>query len=289
MINFYRVLVGMAFLCAMLPLFAQIPLASKPPIRVVGESSGPNHSCFVTPFHTVRCYGENQLGQLGLGYVGRQPPDGHALPPPLTEIVALNTGIADHHCAINRHGKAWCWGWIGSNMGGGAGIDDWINPTPLPVKWDYLSAIAVNSNSNLAITHHSKLVSWGVSLLPRQYAINFNPSTEGLESLPPMQDIAMGENFACALSVDGVVYCWGYNHHGELGYPPDEAYSALTFSPKTMLHDFRKAPRAITMPKARALQINNHEACALLQNPTKQTFKPSSAATQDRFCWWTRQ
>jgi len=37
--------------------------------------------------------------------------------------------------------------------------------------------------------------------------------------LPSVRELAVGLGHACALTMDGEVYCWGSNRSGQLGIP----------------------------------------------------------------------
>jgi hypothetical protein len=92
------------------------------PYRALAVITGEVHSCALLDDHNVKCWGDNSMGQLGLGdtgYRGRSAADmGDALP-----VIDLGTGrtaseIAASRfstCAILDDGSIKCWGWSGLN------------------------------------------------------------------------------------------------------------------------------------------------------------------------------
>lgn len=77
-----------------------------------------SHGCALLTDGTVRCWGSNASGQLGLGAV-----DDQAEPQPvpgLAGVAEIAVG-ADHSCALSSDGSATCWG---SNSCGKLGVSD---------------------------------------------------------------------------------------------------------------------------------------------------------------------
>lgn len=114
-----------------------VPVAVSLPsgVTLSSISAGSYHSCGVTDSGTAFCWGLDDLGQLGDGYVfdGMEPhgllPLAVVIPPDVhfTSIVA---GYG-HTCALTTAGKAYCWGhyYLGAIDDGS--VDD--SPVPVPV------------------------------------------------------------------------------------------------------------------------------------------------------------
>ena len=149
---------------------------------------GAHHSCAILADGAeVRCWGENDVGQLGLGhttYVGH-PSDVEAAPPvdlgrdrstgaPL-RVSKLALG-SYHSCALLTDGGIKCWGNGGS---GRLGYGEDIN------RGDGSGAMG--------------------DRLPR---VNLGRAAV---------DIAVGYEHSCALLDDHTVKCWGSNYNGQLG------------------------------------------------------------------------
>jgi len=78
-------------------------------------AAGRNHTCALLDDGSVRCWGLNDLGQLGrgsAGNVGLNPGEIAALPPtdlgPGRTAVAIDAG--SHTCALLDNGGVKCWG-----------------------------------------------------------------------------------------------------------------------------------------------------------------------------------
>src|SRR6185503_1910957 len=74
---------------------------------VAAISAGEYHTCALTIAGGVRCWGNNESGQLGDGLMQRR------LSPPATDVLsgvrALSTA-GDHTCAVTADGGVRCWG-----------------------------------------------------------------------------------------------------------------------------------------------------------------------------------
>jgi alpha-tubulin suppressor-like RCC1 family protein len=69
---------------------------------------GSYHSCAITRAGTVRCWGNNQTGALGIGAIDSDPHTAADVPG-VTDVVQVRAGSA-LTCAITSAGALWCWG-----------------------------------------------------------------------------------------------------------------------------------------------------------------------------------
>jgi alpha-tubulin suppressor-like RCC1 family protein len=224
---------------------------------VVAVSSGRGYTCALwddnnpsTPDYGVKCWGQNDYGQLGNG-TGTAPPanceyggglDYCAMP---VDVSGLTSGVAaisagrDHTCALTTMGGVKCWG---ANYDGELGVD-WAlsNSDPycdfchaLPVEVSGLSsgiaAISAGGYHTCALTTGGGVKCWGFNEAGQLgNGANVGPEscygTNACSTLPVdvigltsnASAVSAGSFHSCAVATSGGVKCWGYNGAGQLG------------------------------------------------------------------------
>ena len=187
------------------------------PTRVVGLDDvlhvrcGGRHGCVSRNDGTVLCWGENDRGQLG------STSSDAALTSSvegLGKAKQISTGT-DHACAVlEADGSVWCWG---DNTYGqlGQGSTD-KEPHPRPVRVPGLppsSQVEAGDKTTFVRTRDGQVYGWGFGI-KRPVRL----------SIEQVMSIAAGGKQNCALDVDGVVWCWGFNDFGQLGSAtPDDS------------------------------------------------------------------
>ena len=208
-------------------------------------AAGTYHACALLDDDTVKCWGYNYHGQLGLGHrsnVGGGAGDmGDNLAP-----VSLGTGrlarqIAAgtyHTCALLDDDTVKCWGCnyrgelgLGhrSNVGGGAG-DMGDNLAPVSLGTGRLARqIAAGGSHTCALLDDDTMKCWGYNYygeLGLGHTSNVGDGAGEMgDHLPAVslgtgrlaRQIAAGESHTCALLDDDTMKCWGNNYCGELG------------------------------------------------------------------------
>lgn len=105
-----------------------------------GIAAGGSFACAVLEDGTVRCWGDDALGQLGDGQRGRDPrgpvmviaTPGAASTNPLQRVISV-AGGAETACALLADNSLRCWG---SNRSGALGIGTTaVQAGPVPVSW----------------------------------------------------------------------------------------------------------------------------------------------------------
>jgi alpha-tubulin suppressor-like RCC1 family protein len=100
----------------------------------VAISAGSQFTCALLDDGTAKCWGDNQSGQLGLGF--RTDGSG-AYAPPAAPIHLAGRGVRaiyagwQHACAVLGDGETTCWG---SNYQGELGLDAFLSPGELPIR-----------------------------------------------------------------------------------------------------------------------------------------------------------
>ncbi|MBN2191937.1 MAG: hypothetical protein JW751_03910 [Polyangiaceae bacterium] len=144
----------------------------------VDIDAGVNHTCALLSNQTVRCWGRNNYGQLGLG-------DNAAHTSTPMNLGAISVGGSVSRIAIGgntscvrlTNGDIRCWGY--------------------------------NNRGQLGLGHMNTVSYQQPPLLPSGYG----PISIGGTAT----DVGVGSSHVCALLSTGRVRCWGYNYSGQLG------------------------------------------------------------------------
>jgi len=153
--------------------------------RAVQVAFGIEHVCALMRDGTVRCLGENAVGQLGRltktfdGHHDAAPVEG------LRDVVQIEAGLAAT-CARTATGEVHCWG---SNYHGHLGVENESSLVP---------------NRRF------------VTIAPEPHD-TFWPRPLRVQGLPPVRQLSVGGTHVCAVVEDGRVFCWGANAAGQLG------------------------------------------------------------------------
>src|SRR5882672_5723251 len=201
------------------------------PVRVTGittataVSAGGFHTCALPGDGTVRCWGQNDYGQLGNGT--RDPVPDTFNPTPvtvsgITTAVALSAG-GWYTCALLQDGTIRCWGDnTYGQLGDGAPIAPptiRIESTPVTVT-GITTAVAIDAGvfHMCVLLRDGTVRCWGRNEDGRlgngSTANSSTPTT-----VPGITAAALGSGaeHTCAVLPDGTVRCWGDNNWGQLG------------------------------------------------------------------------
>jgi alpha-tubulin suppressor-like RCC1 family protein len=198
--------------------------AGTTPVDQITLALGAVHGCARLPVGTVRCWGDNGAGQLGLGvafdagaYEIRS-----VVPRPVVGIddaIAIGAGLT-HSCVVHRTHRISCWG---NNFFGQLGTSPTAlerSEKPLAVAGvDDAIAVAGGVSFTCAIRSDKSVVCWGANYsgqLGDGMAAD-RPKPEPVKNLGNVVDISLGFDHGCAAHVDGTVSCWGGNTFGQLG------------------------------------------------------------------------
>lgn len=100
---------------------------------VTRASAGAAHSCLLTSDGLTWCFGDNELGQLGIADGGSRLAPAPLGGSPALHVSQVDTGDA-HSCALELDGSLWCWG---NNRFGQLGLGD-TEPRLVPARVDAL-------------------------------------------------------------------------------------------------------------------------------------------------------
>ncbi len=224
----------------------QLPFVELGTGRTVSVLSlGANHVCALLDNHTIKCWGRNGEGDLGIGDIVNRG----TLPGQMgnnlqtvdlgTNQTAIDVTLGvDHSCAILSSGQVKCWG---RNVEGQLGQGDTTTRGNLPgTMGDNLAAIKLGKNRTAiaisagfdhtcALLDNHKVKCWGKNTegqlglgdttnrgnLPGQMGDNL--PTVNLGSGRTAIAISANRDSTCALLDNNRVKCWGRNNEGQLG------------------------------------------------------------------------
>jgi hypothetical protein len=180
---------------------------------------GMNHACAVMTDDSLRCWGQNDWGQLGVVVASIEELAGVKTPDGLDDAVEVATGYGTT-CVRHRGGGVSCWG--ANHLGqSGTGAGDPVERPTRVAGLDDAVALAAGTNHACAVLADATARCWGENTYQAlgdgaggQKSAPVTP-----KGLPPVRAIA-AETFTCALGVDAGLWCWGMNHEptpGRLG------------------------------------------------------------------------
>jgi alpha-tubulin suppressor-like RCC1 family protein len=256
---------------------------------VLQIATGYTHSCAILLDGSVKCWGANDYGQLGLGDItsrGYQPGQmGAALP-----TVNLGTGrtavaIAPGHtytCALLDNATVKCWG-----AGSALGLGDLANRGDDPGEMgDALPAVSLGTGRTAtaiaagghtcAILDNAQLKCWGDNSFGELGLANGTTSTRGDgpnemgNSLPAVNlgagrsavSIAVNDQTSCAVLDNGTAKCWGNGSLGSLGQGNQTTYGVAVGSMGDNLPPIDLGTGRTAIAIGAGLQFN----CALLDD-----------------------
>ncbi|MEX0843111.1 MAG: hypothetical protein WD120_02055, partial [Gemmatimonadota bacterium] len=182
--------------------------AFAPPTSFSEVSTGEaGFTCGVEAQGRVFCWGDDEMGQLGIGGHGSR-----STPAPVVADVPFSTVSVgwSHACALDLQGRAHCWG---ANPDGrlGVGTLEWAaRPVPVAggVRFSWISA---GSSHSCGVTLDGEAHCWGDGADGRL-------GTGGVEShLEPQRvdaeltftSVTAGLDFTCGIDMGGGAHCWG--------------------------------------------------------------------------------
>ena len=179
--------------------------------------AGRDHTCGVTDTNHIRCWGDNEYGQLGNGALGGTQYN-QGLVDSMEQFTAV-TGGAMHSCGLTVTGAAFCWG---DNSSGQLGTGDTTarySPTAVTGGHQF-TALAAGYLFTCGLKTSGQVWCWGNNAVG-----NLGNGTT-TDSMVPVQvsstatfetiNIGSNGNHVCALSTAGEAYCGGANTYGQI-------------------------------------------------------------------------
>ncbi len=202
-------------------------------------AAGHSHTCALERTGHVYCWGNNRHGELGQGRVGDSTDrpvqvvgvEGRGY---LDNITAITSG-ADHTCALDTHGRVYCWGLnFSGELGDGTNRSSATPKRVLGLEDDGvltgITAISAGASHSCALNSGGTVYCWGsndegqlghptVGQGPSSVPI-WVATDGGHGALTNVIAISSSTNQSCALHVDGHIHCWGEN----IGVTPERIH-----------------------------------------------------------------
>lgn len=255
----------------------------------LGIVAGLGTTCARLDNQTLKCWGNNETGTLGLGDTqnrGDGPGEmGDALP-----AVALGTGATVtavprgapnlYQCALLAGGNVKCWGsnYVGEHGAGpSTSVGDESGELASTVDLGSRTAKAIGAaNYQLCALLDDgsvKCMGAGSALLGQGDTLGrgARPATQG-DNIPPINlgtgrtavKLAVGAAHACAILDDNALKCWGSNAYGQLGLGDTNSRGDQAGE----MGDALPAVNLGTGRFAHSLFLGGNSSCALLDNGT---------------------
>ncbi len=205
--------------------------------------AGSGHTCALFQSGSVKCWGQNGHGELGLGDIegrGNEPDEMGARLPELYfgrgyRVVRLAIGRY-HGCAVLGDGSVKCWGHNASGELGVGDVEtrgddpgemgDELRAVPLG-DGRRATAVSAGGNHTCALLDDGSVKCWGANDAGQLGQGDRSPRGDEpgeLVRLPPVDlageravQLSTGFAHTCVLLESERVKCWGENAHGQLG------------------------------------------------------------------------
>lgn len=201
------------------PSFA--PVQALGLTNAVSVAVGTVHACALLADGSVRCWGTDNLGQLGNNTVANfstVPVPTVALSPSHTVGAVDLVAGGNFTCALLSDSTVSCWG---QNSQGQLGNGTTAG-SAVPVLVSGIStAVAIGAGTNHAcvILASGDVKCWGSNVVGQlgQPASNPSPFPMSAALSPHAVEIAGGDDHTCAIAIGGQIQCWGGNGFGQHG------------------------------------------------------------------------
>lgn len=186
---------------------------------VAGIAAGVSHTCALTTSGGVKCWGNNDYGQLGNSSTTRSPTP--------VDVGGLTTGVAAiatgalHTCALTTSGGVMCWGWNGrGELGNGETTASSTAVAVAGLAEGVVAIAAARGSHTCALTTSGGLECWGHNVFGQlgDGTTTGSSTPIGVVGLTSgVMAVAAGNSHTCAVTTSDGIKCWGFNMAGALG------------------------------------------------------------------------
>ncbi len=215
------------------------------PLAFRSLTAGYRHTCALLDDGTVKCWGDNEYGQLGLGDTANRGDGANEMGDnlPVVSLGAGRTATAisagySHTCALLDNATVKCWGnnargelGLGDTASRGDGANEMGDNLPVVSLGAGRTATAISAGGyhTCARLDNATVKCWGQNILGGlglgDQTTRGDGANEMGDNLPAVSlgagrtatAISAGSVHSCALLDNATVKCWGFNDHGQLG------------------------------------------------------------------------
>ena len=234
-------------------------------VTVISVATASSSTCALLSNQSVKCWGRNNFGQLGLGNISNND----VLTPQFVNFIGSSKPVSLHsgmnsYCAKLDNGSIACWG---RNIDGELGLGNTTNQNK-PVT---LSTPAGRTVSTVSLGKRFMCLSYDNGSVACVGVNNENQLGQGgtgasQSSLLYVKGIEMiahrvdaAQEVACAHLVNGSVVCWGKDDWGLFGNS-SSSYTSRTASTATEYVNFGATRTAAS------ISVSMRHSCAILDN-----------------------
>lgn len=190
-------------------------------------TAGTNHFCAQMTDNTVKCWGQNLVGEVGVGSTSVvSTPTAVTLSSTVTSVQAGGRVT----CALLSNGEPYCWGYNGLGGIGDGTTTTRTSPTKVLALSDKVSSIAVGYINTCAILQtDGRLMCWGNNLygqakgfgitmpFARDLVHTFQQKVKDIFLSTSTSPTAGTPQTGCVILTTGETKCWGDNQTAQLG------------------------------------------------------------------------
>jgi alpha-tubulin suppressor-like RCC1 family protein len=177
--------------------------------------------------------------------------------PSMSRVSSLSSSYK-HGCLSLQSGELLCWGDGDSTKLGTSATTDVTQPVSININSNSVYSVATANSHTCSVMDTGKVYCWGEGEFGRLGLNSETDTPSPSEVIFPnhrnVEMLATQNTHNCALTDDGMVWCWGYNNAGQLGLGDTSN---------------RNLPQEITLPTDRlgnAISVGNSFSCLVLDN-----------------------
>ena len=231
--------------------------------HVIDFALGFASSCAILDDRSLKCWGNNENGQLGNGtYESISTPTAIHVD---SDRYATKIALGSYHtCSALDDGSLKCWGW---NEFGQLGDGSTSTNSSIPIAIDIgpgrsVKQLSLGGYHSCAILDDGTLKCWGSNSSGQigdgTKTDRRSPTTISVGNGRYVTHIALGGFHTCAILDDKSLKCWGDNTEGQLGIGTNN--SNMTLTPTTV--------EIGNGAKVRQVSLGGEHTCAILLDDT---------------------